>query len=156
MKRKYFLIPFVSGLFFLFIQIAGVYAQEDKYERIKSIKIAYITEQLSLTTAEAEVFWPVYNDFENRRNKIRDDRKKVMDNFRENGENMSEQDISKLLDDLNGFNKAESDLMVEYNDKLKEILSPRKVMKLNLAEIQFRHHLIEKLREQRRNGRPGS
>jgi hypothetical protein len=31
--------------------------------RIESLKIAYITQKLNLSTAEAEKFWPVYNKY---------------------------------------------------------------------------------------------
>jgi hypothetical protein len=154
MKRKHFLNPVILSLSFLFILFTWAQAQDNQYEKIKSIKIAYITEQLSLTPAEAEVFWPVYNDFENRRNLIRDERKKVIDNFKTNAETMSEKDVSKVLDEYIGFCTDENDLMILYNKKLKEILPPEKVMKLHLAEIQFRHHLIEQLREQRHNSGP--
>lgn len=154
MKRKHFLTPFLLSLIFLFIQFTWVQAQEDRYEKIKSIKIAYITEQLSLTTAEAEIFWPVYNNFENRRNKIRDERRKVTDYFRDNDESMSDNDIKKTLDEYIGSFTTENNLLIEYNKKLGEILPPKKVMKLHMAEIQFRHHLIEQLREQRRDQGP--
>lgn len=154
MKRKHFLTPFLLSLIFLFIQFTWVQAQEDRYEKIKSIKIAYITEQLSLTTAEAETFWPVYNDFENRRNKIRDERRKVTDYFRDNVDSMSDNDIKKTLDEYIESFTTENDLLIEYNKKLGEILPPEKVMKLHMAEIQFRHHLIEQLKEQRRDQGP--
>ena len=33
-------------------------------EKIKAMKVGFITEKLDLTTAEAQKFWPVYNEFE--------------------------------------------------------------------------------------------
>ena len=36
-------------------------------ERIRSERVAFITEELSLTPAEAEKFWPVYNEFRDRK-----------------------------------------------------------------------------------------
>jgi len=156
MKRKRIPFTFLVIVFFLFIRCIGTLAQDEQYEKYKSIKIAYITEQLSLTPSEAEIFWPIYNDFENKRNKIRDDRRKLAENFRKNSETMSESEVSKVLDDYISSFKTENELLIQYNDKLKEVLSPSKVMKLHLAEIQFRHHLIEKIREQRGGGRgPG-
>ena len=35
--------------------------KEKKKEQIKSLKIGFITNQLSLTTEEASKFWPIYN-----------------------------------------------------------------------------------------------
>ena len=39
-------------------------APEDWRDRIKAEKIAFITDAVGLTSAEAEKFWPVYNKFE--------------------------------------------------------------------------------------------
>ena len=150
MIRKKYIIQLISSLF-LYFNITLADAQEDRYEKIKTIKIAYITEQLNLTPAEAEVFWPVYNDFENRRNKLREERKKIMDHFKDNSESMSDDEIKKTLDDYIASFTAENDLSIQYNNKLVEILLPEKTMKLHLAEIQFRYHLIEQLRQQRHN-----
>jgi hypothetical protein len=149
MKRENISFIFMLTAFFLFITIAGAYAQEDRFEKYKSIKVAYITDQINLTPDEAEVFWPVYNDFENKRNKIHEERMKLTEYFSKNSETLQEAEISKILDDYIGFYKAENELMIEYNNKLKDILSPVKVMKLHIAEIQFRHYLIEKIKEQR-------
>ena len=32
-------------------------------ERIKALKVAYITKELNLSATEAEKFWPVYNEY---------------------------------------------------------------------------------------------
>lgn len=36
-------------------------------EKMKTEKIAFLTSAMDLTPAEAEKFWPVYNDMENER-----------------------------------------------------------------------------------------
>ena len=148
MKRKHILNNSLLVAFFLFIIPAKAQAQEDPFEEFKSMKIAFVTEKLNLTPAEAEVFWPVYNDFENRRNKIRDERRKLAESFTKNSATMSEAEISKILNDYIGFFNAENKLLIQYNIKLKEILPPSKVMKTHLVEIQFRHHLIDEIRKQ--------
>ena len=44
------------------------YAQGDnmkeKREQIKTMKIAFLTTELDLSSTEAEKFWPIYNTFE--------------------------------------------------------------------------------------------
>jgi hypothetical protein len=51
-------------LFVLALFATSMSAQEPEHmERIKAQKIAFITEQLSLTPAVAQKFWPVYNEF---------------------------------------------------------------------------------------------
>ena len=42
-----------------------------KRERIESMKIGFITDKLSLSTEEAQKFWPVYNEYQAKQEKIR-------------------------------------------------------------------------------------
>ena len=55
MKRVLFL--------FLTFLVFTAYGQDDKRSQIQAMKTAYITEELELTTSEAEKFWPVYNAY---------------------------------------------------------------------------------------------
>ena len=41
-------------------------AQRHDRKKIESLRIAYLTEELDLSTAEAKDFWPVFNEFENK------------------------------------------------------------------------------------------
>jgi Skp family chaperone for outer membrane proteins len=55
-------------LFFLTITFFSI-AQprlKEKKEQIKALKIAYITEELQLTSEEASKFWPLFNAYEDK------------------------------------------------------------------------------------------
>ena len=56
MKNK-FIFPI---LFLLMASISFAQGFRDKKEKVKALKVAYITEQLDLTTEEAQKFWPIY------------------------------------------------------------------------------------------------
>jgi hypothetical protein len=65
--KKYLLI-----LTLLFGCLSMAFAQENqpadeiaKQERIRSLYVAYVTQQLQLTPDEAQKFWPVHTQFEN-------------------------------------------------------------------------------------------
>jgi hypothetical protein len=45
----------------------------EKRERIKALKVAFITEKLELTESEAQKFWPIYNTFEENMHNFRKD-----------------------------------------------------------------------------------
>jgi Skp family chaperone for outer membrane proteins len=47
----------------VFAGISYICAAQPPKERIKALKTAYITQELNLTSAEAEKFWPVYNEY---------------------------------------------------------------------------------------------
>ena len=58
----------------LLIFCFSAYAQsggKDWRQQIKAQKVAFITEQLSLTPKEAQKFWPIYNTYEDKLNQIR-------------------------------------------------------------------------------------
>ncbi|MEY4038794.1 MAG: hypothetical protein RIR67_1106, partial [Bacteroidota bacterium] len=44
---------------------------KEKREQIKTMKVAFLTTELDLTSAEAEKFWPVYNAFEDKQFELR-------------------------------------------------------------------------------------
>ncbi|WP_340154759.1 hypothetical protein [uncultured Winogradskyella sp.] len=49
----------------------SIFAQRPDREKIKTLKIAHITEQLDLSKSEAEKFWPIYNANEEAKDKLR-------------------------------------------------------------------------------------
>ena len=51
-------------LLFIVITMSAFSQGKDKRERIKALKIAFITEKLELTETEAQNFWPLYNAHE--------------------------------------------------------------------------------------------
>ena len=48
------------------------YQQRPNTERVKAVRVALLTEKMSLSTEEAEKFWPVYNDYEKEQKMIRE------------------------------------------------------------------------------------
>ena len=119
---------------------------DSKYERVQAQKIAFFTERLELTSAEAEKFWPVYNDYQSRKNKLTNERRTLTQFYIENSENMSKEEISESLDKYIELQKAETALLEKYNNKFKEILPEEKVMKIYITEFQFKNWLLKQIR----------
>jgi hypothetical protein len=122
-------------------------------ERIKTQKIAFITEKLDLSVDEAAKFWPVYNEFEAKKSKIRSkDLRSIKMQMRQNPD-MSEKEADELLDKLM---KAENDMhtaKLKLIKDLKKILPSDKIIKLRAAEDEFNKKLLEKLKEYREKRR---
>jgi Spy/CpxP family protein refolding chaperone len=138
-------------IFFLFIFsfVNNLIAQDElegKLEKFKSKKIAYITESLQLTPKEAEVFWPVYNQFNDKRQQINLDRLKLTQHYINTQESVTEEEASKMADKYVDLQLQEAALEVEYNKKFKAVLTAKKVLKLYQAEVQFKRELLKGLR----------
>lgn len=117
------------------------------FDKFKAEKIAFITEAISLTPAEAEKFWPVYNQFEKKKWELMQERHQLEQQLKENLKEMSDKEYIELSKQLAAFPKRDGELNLEYNDQFLKILSPRKVVLLYIAEVNFRGSLLKKYRE---------
>jgi hypothetical protein len=116
-------------------------------ELIKTKKIAFLTDQLALTSKEAEKFWPVYNDLEKQRFVLMDQKRELEHTCEEPKSDMKEGDYRKLATDLAASHAKEGKLIEEYNLKFLNILPAEKVVKLYLAEGKFRATLMREFRK---------
>jgi len=145
MKKLIFAL-FISILCFQSIQLN---AQRDRqrHEQIKAMKIAFITEQLELTSAEAEKFWPVYNDYNSKKDEIIREMREFRRYYIENLDEIDDDEHLELLHKFINLQQEDAELLPSYQEKFIEVLPPKKVMKLYMTEIQFKNYLLQKLRD---------
>ena len=88
-------------LLLLFISFSS-FAQRNGIikERIKAQKVAFITEQLSLTSEEAQGFWPIYNEFEETTDKIRSQELRSIKMQLRRNPDLSDKEADELLKKL--------------------------------------------------------
>ena len=122
-------------------------SKSDKEQEIKSQRIAFFTDKIGLTPGEAQVFWPIYNAYWDRKNSIIADRKEKMTYFAENFETMSNEEMIKYADQYIHYEMELAELLDQYHIKFKEILPIDKVMKIYLADYEFKTYLLKKIRE---------
>lgn len=121
----------------------------EKREQIKALKIAFITNELDLTSDEATKFWPIYNAFDDKQNEIRFNRMKAFK------DRMDDDEIDKLSDReaavlLAQTQNNEEDLyqnQKNFINNLKGIISPIKILKLKKAEEDFKRKLLQQYRD---------
>jgi Spy/CpxP family protein refolding chaperone len=121
---------------------------ESRHDRLKSQKVAYFSNNIDLTSREAEKFWPVYNEYNNQREAISQERNKVLRQLSgvENMEN--EKEVKALLDSYTACFTKEAELLRKYYQKFSEILPPKKVVRLYITEEQFKQMLLRSIRYQ--------
>ena len=132
----------------------GMNRQERKKE-IEAMKIGFITRKLQLTPEEAQVFWPVYNEFNKKRETLMKKRREKFMNREKDFDEMSDKEIEEIVDGVIAFKQRELDLRKAYHAKFKSVLPIRKVAKLYRAEEQLKKELLKKMREHRKQkGKP--
>lgn len=117
------------------------------YDKFKADKIAYITEAIDLTPQEAEIFWPVYNEYEKKKWELMKERRELDKSLHDGVKEMSDEEYIKLSRKLASFPLKDGKLVEEYNEKFLKILPPKKVVELYLAEMNFRNHLLRNYRD---------
>jgi hypothetical protein len=63
MASKRFIMKKILLFLSVFVGISYICAAQPPREKIKALKVAFITKELNLTSGEAEKFWPVYNEY---------------------------------------------------------------------------------------------
>ena len=122
---------------------------EDRLDRLESAKIAFITRELSLTTEEAQKFWPVFNEYTDKRKANRKLQRANYENVRANFGSMSDRDLDAALSKAIEHEQREVDLRKEYVARFKVILPVGKVVRLYGAEEKFKREI---LREKKNRG----
>ena len=150
--KKQFLI-----LILILINIP-MFAQRQRGERggkeqLQAQKVAYITNKLQLTPDESAKFWPIYNEWEAKRNDIRES-----EELPEDISSLSDKEAETLLNDIMTQKDKELALLKTYVGRLKTAVPTKKVAQLLLVERDFRKEMMEniKSRMENRQQRPGS
>ncbi len=113
----------------------------DRMEKIKSQRIAFLTERMSLTPDEAQKFWPVMNEFfKNRQDLLREFRNQwswdidVSKLTEREAERYAEGQIQNL--------EMAAKLARQLHEELRKILPAKKIAQLYEAEEEFNRKLV--------------
>lgn len=145
-------------LLLLILLISGsIFAQggimKQKKEQLKTMKVAFITKELALTSAEAEKFWPVYNAYDNKQFELRRLKMKAYQQRMDDGSlnTMSEKEASALLTQMENTEEELFSLRQKFVANLRSIISPIKIIKLKKAEEDFNRQLLRQYRNRGKN-----
>ena len=138
----------------LFFISAGLFAQPDRHEKIKTLKIAFITQELSLTSSEAEKFWPIYNAHDSKINELRRaERHDIGPKLRDGLENLSDEEANVLIDKWIQIESETLKLRQELVTNLRKVLPPKKILLLRKAADDFKRRLLERYKGKQRGKR---
>lgn len=144
--KKYILVL----LLFIFAFGQGTAQEKSKQDYIKSLKIAFLTDNLNLTTDEAQKFWPVYNNYQDRKyTEVYKEYKEIKHMLRdEDFGDVSQTQASNILDRLIQIKKNKLELEKGLIDDLSDIMPSTKILYLKKLEDDFNHKLLEKLKKE--------
>ena len=143
----------ILTLLLISLSVSNLNAQQNRREKLKAYKTAFITEQLDLSSKEAEKFWPIYNDFEKKMFQLkvvnkREARKQINVNGGMN--ELKNEDAEKLLAQLIQNDQDILNVKKELFKDLKNVISAKKILRLNGVEHEFNKKLLNEFRNKKR------
>lgn len=119
------------------------YAQPGKQDKIEALKVSFITEKVNLTPQEAQSFWPLYNEYND---KIKFARKNFRQQYGHVNDFKSDKEADDYLSAELKLRQTEVDLQREYFEKFKKILGAKKTGLLKKAEEEFKKEIIKTIK----------
>lgn len=123
---------------------------QDRKERIKSLKIAFISQKLALTSDEAEKFWPIYNKYDEKIMVLKEAQMKLRLQKRSG----TDEEALKKIEEAEEKEAEVMALKKKMRAELIPVISAEKVLKLEQLEQEFHRKLLEKLKDRRGNPPP--
>lgn len=130
---------------------------EERVQQIKSQRIAFITQRLDLSPAEAEKFWPVFNQYDKELEGVRKELREMHRGLRKDAD-LTDAEASAAIDKELAARQKELDIRKRYAADFKRNIGAVKTVRLGRAERDFNHELLKRMRdrvEERRGGSPG-
>jgi len=144
-----------SYILFIFCICVATHAQDidvqpqdaTVQDKIKAARIRLITQRLGLTPDQAQKFWPMYNEFVQKRTDLMKPYREAEKNINPNKPDPSQQQA--LVDLGLKIKQDEVGLEREYADKMKGVITPQQMLNLRQAERDFRNIIINMLNNRR-------
>jgi hypothetical protein len=123
---------------------------QEKKDKIKSLKIAFISQKLALTSEEAEKFWPVYNKYDDKIMALKEAQMKL----RVGKKNGTDEEALKKIEEAEAIETEVMLLKKKMRAELIPIITAEKVVTLERLEHEFHRKILEKLKGRKGNHPP--
>ncbi len=143
----------IIWVFLVFAMVPGIWAfdgwnQHLTPQEFREKQKEFITEKAGLTREEADRFFPLYFELQDKKKELTDKVSKLMQKGRQ--ENLSEAEYEKILKGVIDTRIASEELEKSYMDKFKMIISYQKIYQVRRAEMRFHREILKGIQQQPR------
>lgn len=112
-------------------------------DNVKALKVAFITNRLALTSKEAQGFWPLYNEMQQKIQNINIERRKLRKQTKDGYFSMSDAEMEEVIKHLFVLRQEELDVEKQYFESFKSVIPIKKIALLLKAEVDFRTEVLK-------------
>lgn len=120
----------------------------DRHEKIKQLKVAYLSEKLELSVTDGQQFWPVYNAYEKDRKELERSHRHAVDVL-EHAENVTEASIYAVLREQEQLARQLEARTEAYVKDVINVLGVQRTAVLLSSEDEFRKRVVREWKERR-------
>ena len=140
------------SLLLILISTITLSQNNDKLEKIKALRVAFISTKLELTSNEAQKFWPIFNEFDKNQTDLRKEKRMLMMRLKhQNTSSLSDIEMQKLLDTSELLESNIQTNRQQLVKNLKGVISPQKIILLKQLEEDFKKTLLKQMRNSKNN-----
>lgn len=116
-----------------------------KRDKIEALRVSFISQKVILTTQETQLFWPLYNEYNDKLDNIK---KSFRQQFIKDVDFnlLTEKEAEAYLNAELSVKQKEYELNKEYYDKFKKVLPIKKIALIRRAEEDFKKELIKNIK----------
>jgi len=148
MKKKGILLLLILGLANTNLYL---FAQRDEkrraeFEQFKEKRVEFITKAMNLTSDEAKVFWPLFNELQDKKFDLNQQQRKAVFEFtrsEKEGKTHTESEYKEMVDLITQFKINDAKLDEEYIAKFSKVISSEKIFRYQQAELQFARQMLK-------------
>ncbi|MEI6766169.1 MAG: hypothetical protein WCM76_11040 [Bacteroidota bacterium] len=127
---------------------------EEKRQKIQAMKVAYLTQSMTLTSLESEKFWPLYNEYAEKKDAENKKYREALKAYKKIGlDKLDEKQSEELVNNEMLHDQKMLDLKKEYVPKFKAMIGSKKLVQLFTAEREFQKLLLQKAKEGGKKGK---
>ena len=124
---------------------------DEEVQKRQDAKVAIITNRLNLTAEQSAGFWPLYNEYVQKRRDLHRAQRKIINDRKAEGK--TDDQVLENLKEVQEIKQRELDLEKEYQNRFLKVITANQVVELYKAERTFNDMLIQRLKQspERRN-----
>lgn len=154
MKTSFYKRPFLNKIWLVAAAILMLsafcttqsFAQRKNGEEIQKIqdaKIAIITNRLNLTPEQSKGFWPVYNEFSQKRKTMNQSMRQLTGGT---SDARTDDQAMNSLKEVQDLKQKQVELEKEYQDRFLAVITAKQLTELYAAERDFNEMLLQRLK----------
>ncbi len=131
-------------LFLIFSVQVSIAQTESKKDKIEALRAAFIAKKVNFTSQESQVFWPLYNEMNDKLDAARH-AFRLKYNAKTNYDFSNDKEAEDYLNAELVLKQKEYEIYKEYYEKFKKVLPVKKVAAVRRAEEDFKKEIIKSI-----------